>query len=368
MSRLESREAVLAGRPDAAGATRLVLLGDARSLHIHRWAEYFAARAWDVHVISLRSGEIPGVTVHPLRSWLPGRLGYLTVIPVLRGLMRRLRPALVHAHYATSYGLLGVLSGARPLIVSLWGSDVYEWPEKGPLHRALLRFNLRHAGVVCATSRGLAEAARPYAPAGRFIEVTPFGVDLARFTPVPDHAGPVVIGTARGLEWRYGIDLLIRAFALLDHPEARLVIAGEGPQRAEYEALIATLGLAGRVELAGWVDPAEIPATYRRFDVFVAPSRIEAFGVAVLEAAAAGLPAVVSSVGGLLEVVEDQVTGLTVPPEDPEALAAALDALIRDPERRRQMGVAARRFVESRYAWADTAQRMERLYWQVLTR
>ncbi len=346
----------------------LALLGDARSVHVVRWASYFAARGWDVHVISLRPGDIAGVTVHHLKPLWPGRLGYPTVIPVLRSLLARLRPALVHAHYATSYGLLGVLGGRRPLIISLWGSDVFEWPTKGPLHRAMLAFNLKHASLLCATSRGLAEAARPYAPPGRFIEVTPFGVDLGRFDLAPEHEGPVVIGTARGLEWRYGIDLLIRAFALLEPSVARLVIVGAGPQRAEYEALVQELGLQGRVEFPGWVDPAEIPRTYRAFDVFVAPSRIEAFGVAVLEAAACGLPAVVTKVGGLPEVVEDGVTGLVVPPEDPVALAEALRRLVADREGRRRMGAAARRFVAARYRWEDTAERMEQLYRQVIMR
>lgn len=346
----------------------LVLLGDARSVHLIRWARYFAERGWDVHVASLRPGEIPGVTVHQLRPLLPGRLGYPTVVFALRALLRSLEPALVHAHYATSYGLLGALAGARPLIVSMWGSDVYEWPTKGPLHRAMLRFNLTRATVLCATSRGLADAARPYAPPGRSIEVTPFGVDLSRFAPGPERSGPVVIGTARGLEWRYGIDLLIRAFAMLPDRDARLVIVGEGPQRAEYEALVKELGLEGRVELPGWVDPAEIPGVYRGFDVFVAPSRLEAFGVAVLEAAACGVPAVVSSVGGLPEVVEHQVTGLVVPPEDPRAIADALRTLVADAEARRRMGAAARRFVADRYAWEDTAERMERLYRAVLVR
>lgn len=356
------------GLAETGGELPIALLGDAQSPHVSRWAGYFAAQGWAVHVISLRPGEIPGVAVHHLRPWWPGRIGYPTVVPLLRSLLRRIRPVLVHAHYATSYGLLGVLGGVRPLIVSMWGSDVFEWPHRGPLQRAMLRFNLRHANVLCATSRGLAEAARPYAPAGRYIEVTPFGVDLARFAPKEPHAGPPVIGTARALEWRYGIDLLIRAFARLDHPAARLVIVGEGPQRAEYEALVRELGLAGRVELPGWVDPGAIPETYRSFDVFVAPSRLEAFGVAVLEAAASGLPSVVSRVGGLPEVVQDGVTGLLVPPEDPEALAQALDELLRDPERRRRMGEAARHFVESRYRWEDTAERMERLYRELLTR
>lgn len=345
---------------------RLVLLGDARSPHVIRWAAYFALKGWEVHVISLRSGEIEGVTVHHLKPLGPGRLGYITVVPVLRQLIRRLRPALVHAHYATSYGLLGVLSGGRPLIISLWGSDVFEWPHKSILHRALLRFNLRYANVLCATSQGLADAARPYAP-GRFIEVTPFGVDLRRFDVAPPHEG-MVVGTARGLEWRYGIDLLIRAFSRVDHPDARLVILGEGPQRAIYEALVAELGLKERVEMPGWVEPAEIPRAYQRFDVFVAPSRIEAFGVAVLEAEACGLPAVVSSVGGLPEVVADQVTGYVVPPEDPAALAAALQKLLDDPEKRRRMGEAARQFVADRYRWEDTAERMEQLYRQVIGR
>jgi glycosyltransferase involved in cell wall biosynthesis len=105
-----------------------------------------------------------------------------------------------------------------------------------------------------------------------------------------------------------------------------------------------------------------MPAFMWALDLFVNPSRAESFGVAALEAAASGLPVVASRVGGLPEIVAEGETGLLVPPEDPAALAEALSGLIRSPERRRELGQAARARAVERYDWQRCARAMERLY------
>ncbi len=349
------------------GPGRLLLLADAGSVHTRRWAAALAARGWEIHVASLRPFEISGVTVHHLRGAWPGRLGIPGVVPRLRRLVRTLRPDLVHAHYATSYGLLGALSGHRPLMISVWGSDVYEWPQLGPMHRALLRFNLSRAALVGATSPDLARAVRPFVPPRVPIEVTPFGVDVAAFCPGPRPGGPLVVGTLRTHEWRYGLDVLLRAFArLADSTDARLVIGGTGPQTAEYRALATELGIAERVEWSGFVEAGRLVDLYRTFDVFVAPSRIESYCVAAVEAQAVGLPVVATRVGGLPGVVVDGVTGRIVPPEDPEAMAGAIAALLEDPALRATMGQAARAHVAAHHAWDENVSRMEALYVQLL--
>ncbi|MEB3187795.1 MAG: glycosyltransferase [bacterium] len=346
---------------------RLLLLADAGSIHTRRWARALAARGREVHVASLRPFDIPGVTVHGLRGPLPGRLGIPGVLPRVRQLVRELRPDLVHAHYATSYGLLGALSGHRPLMISVWGSDVYEWPQLGPLHRALLRFNLSRASLVGATSPELARAVRPFVPVHVPVEVTPFGVEVEVFCPGPRGDGPPVVGTLRTHEWRYGLDVLLRAFALLaNSTEARLVIGGAGPQTGEYRALATELGIADRVDWPGFVEPAGLVELYRTFDMFVAPSRIESYCVAAIEAQAVGVPVVATRVGGLPGVVVDGTTGRIVPPEDPAAMAAAIAELLDDAPLRARMGQAARAHVCTHHSWVENVTRMEALYARIL--
>ena len=164
------------------------------------------------------------------------------------------------------------------------------------------------------------------------------GVDTEAFAPA-DPADPVrasaraalgirpgekVVGTVGHLNRQKGHALLIEAMAdvLANEPAARLVIAGRGPLRRRLEALAAKHGVAENVTFAGLV--GDVARLLKAFDVFVFPSLWEGFGIALIEAMATGLPVVASATGGILEILEDGVSGLLVPPGDRAALAEAL--------------------------------------------
>lgn len=350
---------------------RLVLLADATNPHTRKWALEFRRRAWDVRVLSLHPGEIPGVAVEALPRILPGKLGYPTATRHLARRIRELAPDVLHAHYATSYGLLGALTGFHPFVLSVWGADVYDFPAKSPLHRWLLERNLAAADVLCSTSHAMAAWTSRFAP-GRAITIVPFGVDCVRFAPAPG-AGPAIptIGLAKALEPKYGHEVLVRALALLRErlpgTPVQLEFAGEGFLRPRLEALVQELGLADRVTFRGRLAPDEIPGFLAGLTLFAMPSveDSESFGVAAVEAAACALPVVASRVGGVPEVVIDGVTGLLVPPRDPEALAGALGELVADPARRVEMGAAGRALVLERYDWRRNADQMEEVYGRV---
>ncbi len=360
---------------------KLLLLGAANSIHLQRWANALAAAGVDVHLASqhrpLPTGWHPAVRQHALA--VAGGKGYLINARALRGLMQRLGADLLHAHYASGYGVLATLSACRPRLVSAWGSDVFEFPDRSPLHRALLRWVLRRADALACTSQALRQrvlmlmGAQPHS-----VTVTPFGVDPMPASTLPMAARDgLCVGTVKGLAPVYGVDLLIRAFAQLLQSRAeggaagqraplRLRLVGDGPQRAELQGLADGLGVAAQVDFVGAVAHARVPDELRRFDVFVAASRQESFGVAVLEASAAGVPVVATRVGGLPEVVDPGITGLLVPPDDVPALAQAIAQLLDDADLRQRMGEAGRRWVAAHYAWADSVQTMLALYQRLL--
>lgn len=349
---------------------RLTLLADAGSPHTRKWALELARRGWEVHVITLTPDDIPGVSVHALRPRFPGKLGYLTVASQVKTLLRALRPDILHAHYATSYGLLGALSGFRPFVVSVWGTDVYDFPRTSPLHRALLVRNLAAADALTSTSHAMAAVTAPYAP-GRAIAVIPFGVDLARFVPGAPPAIPT-LGCAKILEPKYGQEHLIRALALLVQRDPgrplRLQLAGAGYSREALEALTRDLGLGDRVEFLGRLPADAIPAFMQGLTIFAMPSvdDSESFGVAAVEAAACGLPVVATPVGGVSEVVRHGETGLLVPPRDPQALADALERLLMDPAERLAFGARGREMARTSYDLHANADKMEALYQNLL--
>jgi glycosyltransferase involved in cell wall biosynthesis len=277
--------------------------------------------------------------------------------------------------------MLATLSGVRPRMVSVWGSDVYDFPTVSPLHRALVRWVLTSADQVASTSHAMADQVRGLlARRGlrRAIAITPFGVDTYRFAPARVRESSanqsLVIGTVKTLAQKYGIDTLIEAFALLRaNPSVgpiRLRIVGDGPQRDALMRLVAARGLSEQVEFVGAVQHDRVPQQLQGFDIYVAASRLdsESFGVAVIEASACECPVVVTRVGGLPEVVRDGETGLIVPRESPQALSDALLRLVADPALRRRLGGAGRIWVQQQYEWSDCVGRMIDLYRSLLSR
>lgn len=243
------------------------------------------------------------------------------------------------------------------------------------LHRMLIEpLILRGAAAVLVSSREYAESLG--LKHKQLIDM-PFGVDEQRFTPgrdenfrnqyaIPTSARVFVFvgGLDRAHSFK-GVDVLIRAAAYLPlEAEWRLLIVGDGDMRPAYEALAKTLGIAERVIFTGAVTDEDLPRAYRAADVHVLPStsKSEAFGLVTLEAAASGLPSIVSDLPGVRTLVEPNVTGVIVDPGIEESLEAALRVFLDDPMKARDMGLRARERVLSAYTNATLADRLVEVY------
>ena len=147
-----------------------------------------------------------------------------------------------------------------------------------------------------------------------------------------------------------GFDVLVRALALVRHPGTRLRIVGDGPERSRLQQLCSDLGIVARVEFTGSIPRQEIGKLYGSSDIVVLPSRSDAMPLVALEAMVSGRAIIATRVGGLPEIVEDEITGLIVPSENPHALASAIARLSEAPDLRRKMGIAAKER-SSGFAW-----------------
>jgi len=211
----------------------------------------------------------------------------------------------------------------------------------------------------------------------RRVAVVPCGVDLGMFRPdgpaAPRPSGAARLLVVSRLVERKGIGDVIAAMARL--PGVELVVAGGPPaaelagipEAARLAALAERVGVAGRVRLLGRVGRCDLPALYRSADLVVNVPWYEPFGIVPLEAMACGVPVVVSAVGGLVDTVVDDVTGIHVPPRRPGLLAAAVAALLADPERRATLAATGARRARRRYGWDRIAGSTLEVYAGLLT-
>lgn len=357
---------------------KILLLSGANSPHTLNWANSLVGAGHDVYVASqheVTTGYDKRVHIIQLPS--QGVLGFIRSVFILKKHIAKIAPDVVNAHRAVRYTLLARLSKARPLVVSVWGSDVYDFPYQSKIHKAFIINNLLAADLVASTSHCMAEQTRSLVPELAEIPITPFGVDMQAYVQAQALVASnnkLVIGTVKSMASKYGIDTLIEAFALLHEklkttePELaeklELRLVGDGPQQEEYQQLALKLGLADKVNFVGRVPHQEVPNELAKLDVYVALSRLdsESFGVAIIEAGAARRPVVVSDAGGLPEVTIEGTTGLVVPRENPQAAADAIEKLVLNPELRVSMGEAGRKHVADNYSRETCVKIMEKVF------
>lgn len=351
---------------------KLLLLGDVNSIHLIKWIKALATD-YDVGVFSFNG--VFEATKHQLSHLAvqyycleSGTKSSKWVYPFqlnrLRKTIQLFQPHLIHAHYASSYGLFAALCAKKNLIVSAWGSDIFEFPKKSMLHRSIITYVFHKASVLLSTSKAMAEEMKNYT--AKEIAITPFGVDTRQFKPsdAVSENKPFIVGTVKSLEDVYGIDMLIRAFGAFHRkfPDSTCHIYGKGTKLAEYQELVSTLELGDYVKFKGYISNDTVPLVLNSMDVFCALSRSESFGVAVLEASSCGLPVIVSNIGGLREVVEHEHTGFLVDGHNLDEISNKILYFAQHRAAKTEMGRAGRAWVEEHYSWEKSVQVMKSIY------
>lgn len=364
---------------------RILLLGDAGSSHLTKWVCALHRAHFEIAVFSLTEAaqeiqNLPGLTIQiftidkeKFSGSLFSKFGYLKAVSPLKKLIREFQPDILHAHYASSYGLIAARTNFHPLIISTWGSDVFSFGNNA-LGKAILKYNFKKADRILSTSYVMREQTQLFTK--KKIDITPFGVDTNVFLPArqvapffPEYS--FIFGQVKSMETIYGVDILIRAFYLLllkGYDQIRLLLVGSGSKMNEYETLCIELHIQHFVHFAGRINHAGIPQYNQYIDVLVNPSKMESFGVSVLEAMASGKPVIVSSVGGLKEIVKNGETGLYTNPDSAQELADKMELLLQNDELRQRLGNNARNEVLDKYSWKKSIEIMVDIYHQVINK
>ncbi|WP_428236164.1 glycosyltransferase [Gracilimonas sp.] len=354
----------------------IAIIGSRSYIHVIRWANAFVEKGYQVTMYSMHDGwEKINQQVQFVKLPFSNPAGYVLNIPYLRAKIRELEPDIVHSFYAFGHGFLGrYCSQKYPHVVSVLGSDIYDDIYKNRLFKWITVQNILNADAVCSTSHIMAKQIEK--ECGRIdINITPFGIDTDQFEPADEaekENTSFIIGTVKWLEHKYGVDILIRAFANFltknQNVKTKLLIIGSGAKEYEYKELAKDLGLENHCEFVGMVPHAQVPEWLSKMDVYVALSRMdsESFGVAVLEASATGLPVVVSDAGGLPEIIQNNIQGIVVPKNDAESAAKAFKVYFDDKKLRYLHGKNGIKRVRGSYEWNNSVKVMEQIYKNVL--
>jgi glycogen(starch) synthase len=337
------------------------------------------ARGHDVEVATSHArmdlpdvDQYEGVRIHRFRFREPLEQKDIAAITRIRHRLAELRerfaPDMVHLNFSGpgAYYHLAT-AGVRPCP---WLVTIHQLlPESASSRDSVMGRMLRAADWVTAISGCVLENVRSLsAEVTARSSVIYNGLEPPGVTPAPLRSDPPVLLCLGRLVPEKGFDVAIAGLPSLRErfPGIRMVVAGDGPTRADLEQLAASVHVAEAVDFVGWVAPDRVPALINSATVVVVPSRWEEpFGLVALEAALMERPVVAAQVGGLPEVVLDGVTGLMFPRDDAQGLAAAVGALLGEPRRAADLGRAARLRAEAKFSLVRAADEYEALYHQL---
>lgn len=352
--------------------------------HVRHVAAVLAAGGHDVVVWTADRGlpdapdEVDGVRVRRLPTPMPARrpgplLRFAARAPLAAWRWWRAfaadRPDVLHVQCFAPTGAWAAWLARtvrRPLVLSAHGETFMDadqvFDRSALLRRALVRALARADAVTGCSAYTLRDLERRFGLApGRGV-VVPNGVDPAEPPAVVPPALPARYLLAVGRAVRpKGFDLLLDAFARADLAGVDLVVGGDGPELAGLIDRAHALGVADRVHLPGRLGRGEVVAAMAGALALVVPSRVEAFGIVVLEGWRAGVPVVVTAHGGPAEFVTDGVDGLVVDPQDTAALSGALRAVVADEALARRLGERGKEVVR-RFTWDRVARDYEAIY------
>ena len=347
-------------------------------VHAAKFLPALCARGYEFLVLTTQissdqpeSEQYQGIPVHRLAFWHHPNYTRIEELVQIRKkvtlLKRAFSPDLLHINavdIGNFFHLVTADVAPAPLLVTLHG----EW---FPRQNAVIQQTLRAADWVAGCSEAVLKKGRELTPEINSHSCVIYnGLDTPPLLPAPLPFDPPQLLCLGRLSSEKGFDAALNAFAMIlrKFPDARLLIAGDGPARNELEQQAANLGIGCRVEFLGWVEPADVPALINTATVVLMPSRQESLPLVALETGLMARPIVATRIGGLPEVIADKQTGLLVEPKNARAFADGVIYLLRERKLAFDFGQAARIRVQQLFSWASHLDKYDDLYRTVAAR
>lgn len=347
-------------------------LADGASIHTQRWVGHFAGQGHSVHLISFTEVNIPGVATYALtpqrKQKTEGDNWHLLFhLPAIKRLLKTIRPDIIHTHFLTSYGLLGALSGHKPLVGTAWGSDVLVTPQKSLVYRLLLKYVFSQCAAVTSDSSHMGEVALNYGLRPDKLIIIPFGLDLQTFNQegrLCPETPPFELLSMRFLDANANTQYLLKALphVLAQMPEVKLTITHHGPELNALQDLVSHLSLTNTVEFKGLLPHNQVPSLLKRADLYFSLLSHDATSVSLLEAMACGPFPIVSDIPANREWVSDGKNGYLVPPQDSAMLAEKIMSALKQSRLRQEAAQFNWQLVRQKANWEANMQTVAEIY------
>lgn len=311
---------------------KICYLADAGSIHTQRWCRHFSMHGFDVHVISFRNFNIENTTVHFIDAGTIGVSGgnwkVLKKIPAIKSVLKKIKPDILHAHYATSYGLAGALTGFHPYVITALGTDVLISPFESKIYKIAVKYALRKADWITAMADHMRDKIISLGIKPEKISTVVFGIDPEIFNALHRNIDKdkFVITSTRNFEKVYNVNDLIEAFAVVRKkvPNVFLNLIGSGSLEAQIKSKVHDLNLNDCVKFFGRIPQLEISEVLQKTNVFVSVSSSDGNNISLNEAMACGCFSVVTDIPANKQWLSEGINGYFVPVDNPDNLAAKL--------------------------------------------
>jgi glycosyltransferase involved in cell wall biosynthesis len=367
---------------------RLCYLANPNSTHTRRWVNWFALHGHETLVIANHPPELPWPEVQIITLQSDQTIAwrkYPAWLAQVRQIIHNWRPDLLHAHQVSSAGWLGAFSGFHPIVVTPWGSDLYEQPGASRVAGWLARYVLSRADLVTADSIDLLQLAVRFGAPEAKSYLVQWGVDLELFHPEKGECpgcqhlrdalglkGQKVILSPRGMQPIYNLDRLIATLpaVLAVNPNTvyilRDYIATPG-YRSQLEQQVSSLGVDQAVRWLGSIEPwEEIVHSYHLAEAAVSIPSSDATPVSVLEAMACGAPVIASDIPSLREWIISGENGLLVEPGNMDQLTQSILYILKTPDLRDKFCERNLRLLKEKANYQEEMKQMEALYRQLV--
>ena len=361
---------------------KICYIADAADIHTQKWVTYFANKGHEVHLISFQSlpDPISGVHLHLLKE-LCGKIilckytvNALFVFIQINKLLTQVHPDIVHGHSIRDHTIITALTGFHPFIVTPWGNDIFIYLKESRIMNYMIMFTLRNSDLITCDGQNVKDVIVNTGIDAKKIRMVMFGVDTKKFDfSLPKNeiknkleiCDLLTVISTRRLGQIHDVVTLIRAIplVLIEIPNAKFIIAGEGDEKEYLVSLAKTLDVFDATRFVGWIPNNNLHTYLVSSDIYVSTSLSDAgIATSTAEAMACRLPVVITDFGDNRKWMPKDYQDFVVPVKDPKVLAEKIIYLLKHKDVRKEFGLKNREIIEDGNNYYKEMDKMENIY------